>query len=156
MVLLDDRTGAGELRRRRGLGAGGTLLVAVHQLADLLLHLGQLGQRHVHTLEVGDDLALDDLPLGRGRGPLEARGNVAVLLPVRRDQGLGGSGGLAHGNASSRASRSSAERSRPALSTTMVRPGRVMMPLMYRAARPRTMGGGEAIVRVSTRRTSLT
>src|SRR2546422_8608296 len=48
-----------------------SLLVAVHQLADVLPELTQLGDQGVHLLEVGDDLALHRFPLGGPRNAVE-------------------------------------------------------------------------------------
>src|SRR5207245_8168456 len=73
---------AGELRRRRLLRVSGELLVAVDELANLVLQLRELAEHPVDFLEVGDDLPLRRLALGASGRALElARDGVVFASP---------------------------------------------------------------------------
>ena len=86
VIGMEHRPLAGEFRRRGLLGIGGQLLVAIHELADVVLQLGQLGQRSVDLLEKRDDLALGRFPLGVAGRAVELPGDGIVLPPQRRDR----------------------------------------------------------------------
>src|SRR5437899_2563630 len=88
--FLDERRGtdvigmhrrplAGKLRRRRLLRVGGELFVAVHELANLVLQLREIGQHTVDFLEVGDDLPLRGFALGVAGRALELSRDGVVL-----------------------------------------------------------------------------
>ena len=86
MVGLDHRPLAGELRRRRGGGVGGLLLVLVHQQADVLLHLAELGEGAIDALEERDDLALDGLALGERLRGVQLGADLLELLSEGVDE----------------------------------------------------------------------
>ena len=58
----------------------GQLLVAVHQLPDLLLQRGELRDEPVHVLEEGDDVALGCVQLGGRPGLVEQRADLVVAV----------------------------------------------------------------------------
>ncbi len=86
MVGVDHRPGAGELRRLRRVGRRLELLVAVDQRPDVFLELGQLAERGIDPLEIGDDLPLHCLALGVGAGLVEPERDRLELAPQRGNQ----------------------------------------------------------------------
>src|SRR2546422_2954604 len=137
-----------------------SLLVAVHQLADVLPELTQLGDQGVHLLEVGDDLALHRFPLGGPRNAVELAHDRVVLGPQGADRALGRHAFVCSWpvgcTAVSNASFSCEFSSRPVLSTMMVRPSFTMRPVMYSAARPLTIVGGAVTSVANSCNTSVT
>src|SRR6266702_978805 len=121
----------------------------------LVQHLRPPEQR-LGLLEVGDDLALHGLALGTARYRLQATRDLLVL-------GSEGWEGAIHHHAfaGSRTTASSASfsldvSSRAVLSTMMVRPSFTTRPVMYSAARPFTIAGGDVISGAATCSTSVT
>ena len=125
MVGVDRGARAGELGRGGHVG-GGTLLVPLDQAADVLLHLSQVGEGAVHSLEQGDDVALERLPVGGLGGGAEACLDGLELTPE------GPQPRLAHREPSMPVSarRSVDESSLRLFRMMMVRSGRVTIPAM--------------------------
>ena len=123
---MNRRAGAGELRRRSATSAARALLVALDQPADVFLDLAQIGQRAVHPLEQGDDVALEGLPV-RPAGASPRRPSISWNW-LRS--------AVSHGSLiwplpmPVRASRSVEESSLRAFRMMIVRSGRVTIPAM--------------------------
>src|SRR5690348_2056301 len=157
VIGVDDGARARELRRRRFRRGGGDLLEAVHELAHVLLQGGQLADQRVHALEVGDDFALHRLALRAPRHGLEATRDLVIFAPEggqrRIDHQVAGAVSFA---AVSSASFSLEVSRRAVLSTMIVRPSFTTRPVMYSAARPFTIPGGDVISGAATCSTSVT
>src|SRR5256886_3615170 len=156
VVGVDRGARAGELRRRRLRRRRGDLLEAVHQLADLLLERGQLADERIDLLEVGDDLALHGLALGAARHRLEATRDLLVLGSQGWERPRDHHAFAGSRTAVSRASFSVDVSRRAVLRTMIVRPSFTTRPVMYSAARPVTIAGGEVISGAATCSTSVT
>src|SRR6185437_5034637 len=156
VVGVDRGTRAGELRCRRLRRRCRDLLEAVHQLADLLLEGRQLADERVDLLEVGDDLALHRLALGAARHRLEATRDLLVLGPQGRERAIDHHAFAVSRTTASRATFSVEVSSRAVLSTMIVRPSFTTRPVMYSAARPFTIFGGDVISGAATCSTSVT
>src|SRR3989442_568428 len=85
---MEDRSLTGELGRGRVLRIRGQPLVAIDELADVVLELRHLAEHPVDLLEKGDDLALGGFALGVSRRapPLELPGDSIVFAAQRRDR----------------------------------------------------------------------
>src|SRR5688572_19150932 len=134
VVRMHDRPLSGEFRRRRFGRARRDLLVSLHQLPDVFLERAELGDLRIDPLEERYDLAFGCLALGVIADLVELSGNAVVF-----DSQLFG---IRHATTASSASFSLADSSLLVLNTTMVRLSRTTIPVMYSAARPRTMAGG--------------
>src|SRR6266699_3605723 len=145
VVGVDRGARAGELRRRCFRRRSGDLFEAVHQLTDLLLERRQLADERVHLLEVGDDLALHGLALGTARHRLQATCELLVLGSEGWERAIHHQAFAGSRTTASSASFSFDVSSRAVLSTMMVRPSFTTRPVMYSAARPFTIAGGEVI-----------
>ena len=86
MIGVQHRSGTGEFRRGRLLGVGGDLFVAIDELTDLFLQLGQLPEHAINLLEVGDDLALRRLALGIPGRAIELPRDGIVFPAQHRDR----------------------------------------------------------------------
>src|SRR6266480_1565311 len=156
VVCVDRGARARELRRRRLRRGGGDLLEAVHQLADLFLERRQLADERIDLLEVGDDFALHGLALSAVRHRLEATGDLLVLGSQGRERARNHHAFAGSRTAVSSASFSFEVSSRAVLSTMIVRPSFTTRPVMYSAARPLTIAGGDVISGAATCSTSVT
>src|SRR5439155_4661630 len=130
----------------------GQPLVAIDELADVVLELRHLAEHPVDLLEKGDDLALGGFALGVSRRapPLELPGDGIVFAAQRRDRCFCGH------VAPCRASFSFALSSLFVFKTTIVRPFCTTRPAMYSAARPFTIPGGGVTACAATCSTSVT
>src|SRR2546426_8819317 len=156
VVGVDRGARAGELRRRCFRRRSGDLFEAVHQLTDLLLERRQLADERVHLLEVGEDLALHGLALGTARHRLQATCDLLVLGSEGGERAMDHHAFAGSRTAASSASFSFDVSSRAVLSTMIVRPSFTTSPVMYSAARPFTIAGGEVISGAATCSTSVT
>ena len=86
MVRMERRPRSGEFRRSGLLGVGRELLVAVDELADVVLQPRQLRKDGIDFLEVRDDLPLGGFTLRASRRPRELAGDGIVLLPQYRNR----------------------------------------------------------------------
>src|SRR5207253_6599156 len=151
--------GARERARARGRAAGGGggggggrfgrrrrhLLEALHELADVFLERGQLADQGVDLLEVGDDLAFYRLALRATGHRLDAMRDLLVRGPEGRQRRIDHQAFAVSFTAVSSATFSFDVSSRAVLSTMIVRPSFTTRPVMYSAARPFTIPGGEVI-----------
>src|SRR6266699_89760 len=156
VVRVDRGAGAREFRRRRLRRRRGDLFEAVHQLADLLLERRQLADERIDLFEVRDDLALHGLALGAARHRLQATRDRLVLASQGREGAVHHRTFAGSRTAVSSASFSLDESRRAVLSTMIVRPSFTTRPVMYSAARPFTMAGGDVISGAATCSTSVT
>ncbi|PYO70671.1 MAG: hypothetical protein DMD64_16820 [Gemmatimonadetes bacterium] len=62
------------------------MLVAIDELADIVLELRQLTQHAVHLLEEGDDLALRRFALGVARRAFQLVRDGVILAAQRGDR----------------------------------------------------------------------
>src|SRR6266576_2660139 len=116
----------------------------------------QLADERVHLLEVGDDLALHGLALGNARHRLQATCDLLVLGSEGWERAIHHQAFAGSRTTASSASFSLDVSSRAVLSTMMVRPSFTTRPVMYSAARPFTIAGGEVISGAATCSTSVT
>ncbi|PYO91178.1 MAG: hypothetical protein DMD66_00510 [Gemmatimonadetes bacterium] len=86
VIGVQHRTLPREFRRRRLLRVGGDLLVAIDELANVVLQLRQLAQHAVDLLEVRDDLALRRFALGIPRRTVQLARDRVVFAAQRGDR----------------------------------------------------------------------
>src|SRR5439155_21854950 len=104
----------------------------------------------------GDDLALHTLALGAARHRLEATRDLLVLGSQGRKRAIDHQAFAGSRTAVSSASFSFDVSSRAVFSTMIVRPSFTTRPVMYSAARPFTIVGGDVISGAATCSTSVT